>query len=133
MFGTGQAAASQLGDDLRGVGHASLGQAHVGEGVGTDDAQAIVRVGERHAGAGVSGHRTEAQQGALERADLGASTVEETGPEDEGKVLPARAINHRRGVGGIVLAIGIKSHHVAGPAGEGRIEAGLQGSALPQV
>lgn len=133
MFGTRQAAASQLGDDLRGVGHTSLGQAHVGEGVGTNDAQAIVRVGERHAGAGVSGHRTDVQQGALERADLGASTVEETGPEDEGKVLPARAINHRRGVGGIVLAIGIKSHHVAGPAGEGRIEAGLQGSALPQV
>ena len=38
MFGTGQAAASQLGDDLRGVGHTSLGQAHVGEGIGTDDA-----------------------------------------------------------------------------------------------
>ena len=133
MFGTWKAAASQLGDDLRGVGHASLGQVHVGEGVGTDDAQAIVRVGERHAGAGVSGHRTDVQQSALERADLGASTVEETGPEDEGKVLSARAINHRRGVGGIVLAIGIKSHYVAGPAGEGRIEAGLQGSALPQV
>ena len=45
MLGAGKSTGGQLGDDLRGVGHTSLGQAHVGEGIGTDDAQAIVRVG----------------------------------------------------------------------------------------
>ena len=32
-----------------------------------------------------------------------------------------------------MLAVGIESNHVSRPAGEGRIEAGLEGSALAQV
>mgnify|MGYP001736055263 CR=1 FL=1 len=37
MLGAGQATGGQLGEDLRGVGHACVGEMHVGEGIGADN------------------------------------------------------------------------------------------------
>ncbi len=42
-------------------------------------------------------------------------------------------LDHGCRLGGVVLAVGIESNHVLRPAGEGCIEAGLEGSALPEI
>ncbi len=77
-----ESAASQLGDDLQAwamrPGSGARG------GIGTDDAQAIVRVGEApHAGAGVSGHHADPMQQARLSARLEPSRKRDR----EGKVL----------------------------------------------
>ena len=60
MFGAGQATGRQLGDDLRGVGHARVGEVHVSESIRADDPQPVVRVGEGHAGAQTGNEGSEA-------------------------------------------------------------------------
>ena len=43
------------------------------------------------------------------------------------------SLDHGGRLGGVVLAVGVEGDHVSRPAGESRIESGLEGSALPQV
>ena len=133
MLGTGQAGVRELRDDLRGVRHARVGEVNVGESVGAEDTQAVVRVRESHARARAGGQRSQAQYRTLDRADGGTRTVEETRPKDEREILLARSIHHRCRIGRFVLPVGVEGDDVAGTAREGRLKAGLQRRALAEV
>ena len=133
MLGAAQARGRQLRNDLRGVCHARMGQVYVGERVGANDSQPVVRVREPHAGARAGHCSPEAQHGTLEGTDLRGHAIEETGAEDEGQVLLVRAINHRSGIGRIVLAVRVEGDDVAGPTRQGCLETGLQGCSLAEI
>ena len=110
-----------------------MGQVYVGERVGANDSQPVVRVREPHAGARAGHCSPEAQHGTLEETDLRGHAIEETGAEDEGQVLLARAIDHRSGIGRIVLAVRVEGDDVAGPTRQGCLETGLQGCSLAEI
>ena len=133
MLGAGKSTGGQLGDDLRGVGHACVGEMHMGEGVSADDAQPVVCVREIQARAQPGRRSSQAQHRAFDPTHRRRGTRQETRAEDEREILPTRPLDHGGRLGGIVLAVGVEGHHVSRPAGESGIESGLEGSALPQV